>query len=99
MKINVHGRDVEATPENSAIFTGSTLLNGMYTDLDDDYVFIPEELDSYPELALTAKYESIPVYDIKCYDPTSPPFCFMINALCRMFREEVEIACGESGEC
>lgn len=90
MLISVNDIEYEANCENSAIFTGTTLLNGMYTDLDDDYVFIPEELDNYPELATKAEDESIPVYELSEYDPNSPPFCFIINALCRVFRQEVD---------
>jgi hypothetical protein len=98
MKIEVHGLEFDANPANSAIFMGKTLLNGIYTDLDDDYVFIPAELPNYPEVAFKAKLEGIPVYEIDSYDPEATPFVFMINALCRLFREEVEVIDGNQGD-
>ena len=85
-----------ATPANAVIFTGETLIQGLYIDLDDDYLFISDEIPNYPEVALTAKYEGIPVYDLDTYDPTAPPFCYIINFMCRMFAQEVEIICGEN---
>lgn len=95
MRIDVHGLEINVTPENSAIFTGTTLLNGLYVDMDDDYVFIPEELPKYPEVALTAKSEGVPVYQLESYDPEATPFVFIINALCRVFREEIEVVTSE----
>jgi hypothetical protein len=93
MILEFRGGRIEATPENSAIFIGKTLLNGMYVDLDDDYLFLPadpEVIECYEELKVQAAQEGIPVYELDSYDPESPPFCFCINALCRVFREEVE---------
>lgn len=89
MILSIHNKEFEVTPENSAAFTGNTLMNGMYTDLDDDYVFIPEQIDGYDSLITQAINEGIPVYELEEYDPNAPPFCFMINALCRIFRDEV----------
>lgn len=93
MIIGINGSEVEATPENAVIFTGETMMNGIYVDGEDDYLFIPEDLEAvtnYPEIALTLKFEGIPVYDLDEYDPTAQPFCFMINALCRVFRCEID---------
>lgn len=93
MIIGINDSEVDATPENSVIFVGETLLNGVYVDDDDDYLFIPEDLEAvinYPELALALKYEGVPVYELEEYDPFSPPFCFIINALCRVFQAEIE---------
>lgn len=93
MRIAIESTEFEATPENAAIFTGDTMLSGVYVDLDDDYVFLPhneEYIPNYAELALTLRHEGVPVYDLKTYDPESVPFCFIINALCRMFRNEID---------
>lgn len=93
MKIGLDDIEFEATPANAAIFTGDTMLSGVYIDLDDDYVFLPqneEYIPNYPEIALSLKYEGVPVYDLQTYDPDAQPFCFIINALCRMFRNEID---------
>jgi hypothetical protein len=90
MRIGVDNAEFDATPENTAIFSGSTLLNGIYTDLDDDYVFIPEDTELYPEVVLMLMDEGIPAYRMDAYDPNAQPFCFIINALCRTFRKELD---------
>ena len=100
MIIGINGCEIEATPANTAIFTGETLLNGIYVDADDDYLFIPQDLEAvtnYPELALSLKFEGVPVYDLQGYDPEDQPYCFMINALCRVFACEINDTLGESG--
>lgn len=96
MRIAIDTAEFEATPANTAIFTGDTMLSGVYVDLVDDYVFLPkneEYIPNYPEIALSLKYEGIPVYDLQAYDPNAQPFCFIINALCRMFRNEIDNTC------
>jgi hypothetical protein len=99
MIIGINGGEVEATPANTAIFTGKTLLNGIYIDIEpDDYLFIPQDLEAvtnYPEVALSLKYEGVAVHELIAYDPESEPFCFMINALCRVFQAEIEDTLGE----
>lgn len=91
MRISVLGMEYEATPANTVIFTGTTLLNGVYSDLDDDYVFLPEyAVDGYSDVVDLLVGEHITVYDMESYDPTAQPFCFMINGLCRVFRSEIE---------
>lgn len=100
MKLELNSQSFEATPANSVIFLSEeTLLAGIYVDLDDDYVFLPQNEDyipNYPEIALTLKYEGVPVYDLQTYDPNAQPFCFIINALCRMFRNEIDNTYGKS---
>lgn len=90
MIINITGLEYTANPENSAVFRGETMMNGMYTDLDDDYAFIPQELPDYDLVVVQAVEEGIPIYDLVEYDPQKPPYCFIINALCRVFRDEIE---------
>jgi hypothetical protein len=91
--------EFEATPANTVIFTGTTLLNGIYTDLGEDYVFLPEfAVTDYPEVAAQLEQEHIAVYEMDSYDPNAAPFCFMINGLCRVFRCELdELKVGDEG--
>lgn len=99
MKIGLNDKTFEATPANAIIFTGDTMLCGVYIDLDDDYVFLPhneEYIPNYPEIALGLKHEGVAVYDLQAYDPNAQPFCFIINALCRMFRNEIDNTFGNS---
>lgn len=93
MIIGLDGVDFEANQENAAIFTGETMLNGIYVDLDDDYIFLPdneEYIPNYVDVASSLVDEGVPVYDLEAYDPNQQPFCFIINAMCRMFRNEIE---------
>ena len=93
MILDFKNQEIEATPKNAAIFTGRTLLNGMYVDMDTDYLFLPADeqvITTYPEVKKQAIEEGIPVYEIITYDPEEAPFCFVINALCRVFRHEID---------
>jgi hypothetical protein len=91
MRIEVNNCEYEANTENTAIFTGSTLLNGIYTDLDDDYVFIPEnDSQEYANVVVRLVQEDITAYRMDGYDPNAQPFCFIISALCRQFRNELD---------
>lgn len=94
MMIGINDCEIEANPENAVVFTGETMLSGIYVDVEpDDYLFIPQDLEAvtnYPEIALSLKFEGVPIYELEEYDPESAPFCFMINALCRVFQAEIE---------
>lgn len=93
MLIGLSGGEYEARPENAAIFEGKTLINGLYVDLDDDYLYIPNEpgyIPKYSQVREQAVAEGIPVYNLDSYDPESSPFCFIINAMCRLFRDEID---------
>lgn len=91
MRIEVRNYEYEATPDNTHIFIGETLLNGVYTDLDDDYVFIPQsESRDYVKLAVGLKKEGVEYSKLQEYDPEEEPYCYMINALCRQFRNEID---------
>lgn len=93
MIFSVHGEEFEATPENAAVFTGTTLIKGLYIDYPDTYLFIPDDPEIIPEfeeIAVQAELSGIPRYELESYDPEAQPFCFIINALCRVFRGEVD---------
>lgn len=92
MQVSIEGlQPFEATAVNTAIFTGSTMLNGIYCDMDDDYVFIPEGvIGNYEEVVSLMQQEMIPTYNMDGYDPNAQPFCFMINGLCRVFRKQLD---------
>jgi hypothetical protein len=93
MIFNVHGEEFEATPENAAIFTGTTLIQGLYIDYPDNYLFVPDDPEIIPDfaaIAARADEEGIPIYELDSYDPESEPFCFIINALCRVWRDEID---------
>lgn len=91
MQVSVEGQVFESNPANTVIFTGTTLLNGIYVDQDDDYLFIPEGvIGNYEEVTELMQAEDIAVYEMDSYDPEAVPFCFMINGLCRVFRCELD---------
>lgn len=48
MIFSVHGEEFEATPENAAVFTGTTLIKGLYIDYPDTYLFIPDDPEIIP---------------------------------------------------
>jgi hypothetical protein len=92
MQVSIEGlQPFEANAVNTAIFTGSTMLSGIYCDQDDDYVFIPEGvIGNYDEVVSLMQEEQIPTYNMDGYDPNAQPFCFMINGLCRVFRTQLD---------
>lgn len=100
MRIHVESIDYEATPQNTAIFIGSTLLNGIYSDIPpDNYVFIPEEyMTNYDEVVALMTEQGIATYQLEAYDPEAEPFCYMINARCRLFGLELDqLRVGDEG--
>jgi hypothetical protein len=99
MYVNILGDTYEFNAENTIYFTGETLIDGVYADInEDDYVFIPTEAMDDPELILnTIIEEQIRVVDLVYYDPEAEPFCFIINALCRYFGREIDEVCDGEG--
>jgi len=92
MRVHINELEYEANEGNTVIFTGETMLSGIYTDIDDDYVFVPEGvMTNYSEVTQLMTEQNIPVYELDSYDPEAQPFCFMINALCRIFRQELDV--------
>ncbi len=92
MFVNIHGEQYEFRDDNSIFYLGDTLIHGIYADLEEDeYVFIPTEVIGNIEQVLdAAEDEGIPLVELLQYDPEEEPFRFIINALCRFFRREVE---------
>jgi len=93
MRIEVDNAEYEATPTNTIIFIGETLINGIYTDLDPepDYVMIPATpTTGYIQLATNLYQEGIPAVRIDSYDPNADPYVHMIAGICRAFRHELD---------
>lgn len=93
MEIQVDNARYEATPLNTVMYIGETLLNCIYTDLGDDYVTIPAKLSrEYVQTAVGLHNEGVPVERVHTgeYDPTAEPFVHIINGLCRAFRHEID---------
>lgn len=85
MRILISNGEVEANSDNSYIITAQNdMLNGLFVDRDEEYTFIPEDTEGYPELALTAVGEGITVLDVQSYDATAEPWIWVINSLARM---------------
>lgn len=91
MYLNVHGEKFEINDENAVLYTGDTLINGVYADYNTEYLFIPLEAIEEPDVLLDiVEEEGVPVVELYRYDPEDEPFCFIINALCRYFRREID---------
>lgn len=91
MKFKIGSEVYEATPDNSCIFEGTTLIQGIFIDLEENYLFLPTEiLDNSQELYREAQEEGIAYHTLLDYDPEAEPFVYIINAMCRMFAREVE---------
>jgi hypothetical protein len=98
MILELKGEHYDLNRENTVIFTGETLLNGSFTDMDDDYLFLPNDpeiIPGYQEVEDALIAEGVTVYELDEYDPTAQPFCFIINALCRVFRSELDVVLTE----
>lgn len=92
MYVNIDGEKYEFRDDNTIVYLGDTLIHGIYVDLpDEEYIFLPTEVISDLEGVLDSlEEENIPVVELRKYDPDEEPFCFIINALCRYFRREVD---------
>ena len=89
--LNIQGNCYEASPENTIIFVGDTLIQGIYLDLDEEYLFLPDDVcDDYDSVLERLVEENVPVWDLQTYDPEEEPFLFIINAMCRLFARELE---------
>ena len=96
MNLNIHGECYEARPDNTIIFVGDTLIQGVYLDLDAEYLFVPDEaVDNYDAVLERLVDENIPVWDLQTYDPEDEPFIFIINAMCRYFAREIDLISNE----
>lgn len=92
MIIELSSGEFEVTPKNGAFFRGNTLINCLYVDFPDDYIVIPKDENvtpAYENVYEQGIKEGIPVYDLHDYDPEAFPICFIINAYCRLFRDEI----------
>ena len=102
MFLNIHGENYEIDQDNAIYFTGDTLIEGLYVDVsEDDYLFIPSEAveeEVLPDLLDSLTQERIHVVDLVYYDPEEPPFCFIINALCRYFAREIDCTLGDEDD-
>lgn len=91
MRIEVDNAIFEANSGNTHIFLGKTMLSGVYVDLDDDYVFIPEnDSQDYANVVVHLVEEGVIPETLKSYNPNAEPYCFIINSLCRAFRKELD---------
>lgn len=94
MYVNIHGNVYEFEPENTTVFYGETMINGIYFDFpeEDTYLFVPEEvLENYDEVASEVICEGAAEIELNRYDPQAEPYLFIINAMCRLFAREVEV--------
>lgn len=84
MILNSNGVDYAATPENSVVIScDNDMLNGFFVDYPETYLFIPDDTEGYPELAIGAVDEGIPVVDVQNPDLEQTPFKWIVNALGR----------------
>jgi hypothetical protein len=91
MRIESNNCEYEANAANTTIYTGETLINSVYTDLDDDYSVIPENTSQdYVNVLVRLIQEGVTAYRVESYDPNAEPFCFIINGICRAFRKELD---------
>ena len=92
MRIEVSNTEYDATPDNSILIIGATLLNSVYTDMGEDYVVIPAvPSKGYIQLAVALHNEGIPTLRVDEYDPNAEPYVHIIDGLCRAFRKELDV--------
>ena len=94
MKLNLEGERYEVNPENSVLYIGETLINGLYIDIEpDDYLFLPLEVlseDCIDSFLDALDNEGVEVVELEHYDPEQEPFIYIINGLCRFFAREID---------
>lgn len=92
MRIEVDNASYDAVAENTVVYIGNTLLNSIYTDLDEDYSVIPAiPSKGYAQLVIELQRQGVPIERVTEYDPTAEPYVYIINGLCRAFRSELDV--------
>ncbi len=99
MKISYNEVDYDVTQDNAAVLTyPNDMMNGIYIDLDDSYMFISSFSADYEALAEDAVASG--VYEIEVnddFDPEETPHCYVINSLARFTVQAANDMLGESG--
>lgn len=82
----------ELDVERSFILTGHGIMDGVYIDTPTDYGFVPEDAEEYEGMMLWALDEGIVQrpFNPATFDPNTEPYCYVINALCKRFKGELD---------
>lgn len=100
MNIEVNGKEHPVNDKNTVIlYYPNDMLNGMYTNLCTDYMFIPESHDAFADVRAAAVEEGIQEVEIPAnYNPENSPHKWVIQAVGKLVIEEAERIVYEHGE-
>lgn len=82
----------ELDVEHSYILTGHGIMDGVYVDTPTDYGFVDEGSPYYEDTMLWALDLGIVQrpFNPETFDANTEPYCYVINALCKRFRSELD---------
>ena len=93
MRLNINGTDRYFDKEDTFVaFYPNDILNGIYWENEDDYMFISAHIPPYSqfELAKRCYVEDIPFYEMLDVDLSEPPHCWVVSALGRTIASAAE---------
>lgn len=82
----------QATAENAVYyrFPKNDILNGLYLDLDEDYLFISQHSEFFNRIITAALLEGIPNKPVHEFNPDEAPYIYMISHLGRFVATSAE---------
>ncbi len=85
MILEFDGQHIQVDANNGELFIfDNDMMNGLYADFDDDYVFISADTPNFAEIEEHVDDEGIEVTLVHQYNAADAPYCFIINSLARM---------------
>lgn len=93
MRVEIEGDEFEINVHNALFMRYAQLpiLNGLFVDRDDDYVFVHADMDVYTRLYHPLREEGVHTSLISGeFDPTQMPHCWVIASVGRMLVQLAE---------
>jgi hypothetical protein len=91
MNINVNGNSFDMNKENTFVMEfENDLLDGIYIDMDEEYVFVSKHTEVYEMLVPCCLKEDVFLIQSGEVDLDEPPYLWVVSALGRTIAEAAE---------
>ena len=94
MRITIGEDEYQATPNNAYImYYDNDILNGLYVDLDEEYLFLSAHHRFYNKLEIEKRATSAGILTCQMHgevDMTQPPHCYVMGGLGRFIAQSAE---------
>lgn len=82
MLLAIGAEQIEANPTNASFFRyDNDMLNGLYVDIGQQYLFVSEHFPHYPRVREIGMAEGIEEVQYGSPDLEEAPHCWIINSL------------------